>query len=132
MTVLYRGTNVDESFPRCFDRVVIKYLGVVDISSREPEGGSPVSDTHIQFFHQGKYTSPYLEVTFLCLYQWKADGLGECLVLIIFCEELRDVVHIERAVGVDCPLDGFQLGSARIEVDHSECVGFILVGWWRA
>ena len=82
MTVLCRGTNVDDNFPRCFDRFIIDYLGVVDNQS-ELGGRSPVSDTHFKFLHQGKYLSPRLEVNFLRL-SGEVGALGERLILIIF------------------------------------------------
>ena len=46
----------------------------------EPEGGSPVSDTHFRFV--GKHLSPQLEVTFLRLFG-EVGALGERLILII-------------------------------------------------
>ena len=71
---------MDNDFPRCLNYFVINYLG--GGYQCELEGGSPVSDTYFILLHRRKYSSPHLEVTFLCLY-WEFGGLGERLILII-------------------------------------------------
>ena len=86
-----------------------------------------MSDTYSSFSLRGKRLSPHPEVTFICLFR-EVGALGERLKLEIIREDRFGFFHIERHPGVENSLDCLQLGSCSTEVDHSGCVGFMLVG----
>ena len=59
----------------------------------------------------------------------QAGNLGEGLEREVFREEREGVFQIQRAVPIDGPLDGLQLGSGSVDVDvsHSGLVDIELV-----
>ena len=52
-------------------------------------------------------------------------------MLIIFRKTRIEIICIERGVGFEQLLEGLQLRSTSVDVEHSGYVRFLLVGWWR-
>jgi hypothetical protein len=96
-----------------------------DISLRV-EGGSPALDTDFNFGHRGKCPSEPLDVRRFRHFG-HIDGLGERLIFKVSGKKRVDLARIKDGRGVEPLLGDLQLGSASIEVGHSECVWFMLV-----
>jgi hypothetical protein len=89
------------------------------------EDSSPVLDTYFEFGNPGKVPFVLLDMSILCVPV--VDGFGECLMCIMFRKKRMQLFGIEGAVGVKPLLDDLQLGSAGVEVGHSEREG--LYSW---
>ena len=57
------------------------------------------------------------------------DNLGERLVFEVLRNEWLDVADIARKVAIEQRLGGPQLGSGSVDIDHSGCVGVLIVEW---
>ena len=81
----------------------------------------------MRFGDRGGHPLVLLDIMFPPLL-WRFVGLGERLELEVLCHEQLDVVQVESGVGVDPLLHDRQLGSGSVDVGHSGCSGFMLVG----
>jgi hypothetical protein len=117
--IIFIETNVNYYFPRCFNHFANGGLGV-DISLRAGRR-SPSWDTYFHFGHRGKHFSEPMEECSLRLFG-HIDSLGERLKFKVPGKERIHLAHIEGGHGVEAILEDLLLGSASIEVGHSECV----------
>ena len=84
-------------------------------------------DTYFVRSHRDNHFPVPLDVLFLSFLG--KERLGERFMFKTFRKEQIQLAGIAGAVGVEPLLSDLQLGSAGIiEVDHSGCAGFILVG----
>jgi len=88
------------------------------MSACELEGGHPALNTYFELGERGQQRFTPLDVLRPRFFG-QADGPGGCLMFINFREDRAHFADIASDVGVDPFLRGLQLGSARIEGDHS-------------
>ena len=121
---VYRGTNINDDLPWCFNHFV--NIGLWD-NGCQPASQEAMLNAYFNFRHHGKYRSPPLEVRPLGLIGQVGDR-WERLKFEILGEESFSVADIEREISFQEAFDGLRLGGGGIEVGYSHlgCLEFMV------